>query len=228
MTARAVEIGADEGAILDADLELPDGAAGVVVFAHGSGSGRRSPRNRHVATALHDAGLGTLLVDLLTASEAEVDEVTAEHRFDIPLLARRLLAATRWLGRAPATGELPFGYFGASTGAAAALVAAALSPDRVGAIVSRGGRVDLAGPALAVVRAPTLLVVGGDDHEVLRLNQRAMAQFRTEVALEVVPGASHLFEEPGALDRVAVLAARWFLDHLVAPGHHDHHPPPAA
>jgi pimeloyl-ACP methyl ester carboxylesterase len=213
---RSVHIVTDADALLTGDLDVPDGAVGLIVFAHGSGSGRRSPRNRQVAGALHHAGLATLLVDLLTADEARIDEVTAEHRFDIDLLARRLAAVIDWAGEERDVGGLPIGLFGASTGAAAALVAAALASDRVGAIVSRGGRPDLAGAAIGLVRAPTLLIVGGEDREVLRLNQRVLARFRTEVSLEIVPGAGHLFEEPGTLDRVAILAARWFLDQLVA------------
>ena len=213
---RAAHIDTDGEGLLTGDLEVPGGAVGLVVFAHGSGSGRMSPRNRYVAGALHHAGLATLLVDLLTPTEAAVDELTAEHRFDIDLLARRLVATIDWVEEQRDAGGLPIGLFGASTGAAAALVAAALASDRVGAIVSRGGRPDLAGAAIGLVRAPTLLIVGSEDHEVLRLNQRALARFRTAATLEIVPGAGHLFAEPGALDRVAVLAGRWFLDELVA------------
>jgi putative phosphoribosyl transferase len=206
--------------VLEGDLVLPDGASGVVVFAHGSGSGRQSPRNRQVASRLNEAGLGTLLMDLLTAEEDELDRVTGEHRFDITLLAGRLTAAIDWLREGEAT-RLPIGLFGASTGAAAALVAAAARRDDVAAVVSRGGRPDLAGPALLQVRAPTLLIVGGADHVVLELNRRALEQLRTEKQLVVVPGAGHLFEEHGALEQVAALAADWFSRHL-RPGDDGH------
>jgi putative phosphoribosyl transferase len=199
--------------VLEGDLVLPDSASGVVVFAHGSGSGRHSPRNRQVASKLNEAGFGTLLMDLLTAEEDELDRITAEHRFNIPLLAERLTAAIEWL-RQGEEGTLPIGIFGASTGAAAALVAAAKRPDGVAAVVSRGGRPDLAGPALARVRAPTLLIVGGADHVVLELNRRALEQVQTKKQLVVVPGAGHLFEEPGALEQVAALAADWFSGHF--------------
>jgi dienelactone hydrolase len=199
---------------LDGDLAVPAGAGGVVLFAHGSGSSRHSPRNRQVAAALHRAGLATLLLDLLTAAEEELDRVTAELRFDVAMLGERLVAAVDWLAADAATAALPLGAFGASTGAGAALVAAAERPQAVAAVVSRGGRPDLAGPALARVRAPTLLVVGGLDREVLRLNQAALARLPATSRLEVVPGATHLFEEPGALDQVARLAAAWFAQHL--------------
>jgi dienelactone hydrolase len=211
--ARSVTIPAD-GVQLAGDLTLPPGAPGVVVFAHGSGSGRFSPRNRAVASFLADAGLGTLLMDLLTEDEESVDLRTRHLRFDIGLLGRRVVASIDWLAAEPATRDLEVGCFGASTGAAAALLAAAERPERVGAVVSRGGRPDLAGDALPRVTAPTLLIVGGRDIEVLRLNQMAMAALGGEARLEVVPGASHLFEEPGALQRVAVLARDWFLGHL--------------
>lgn len=203
----AVEV--DAGGIrLAGDLTLPDVARAIVVFAHGSGSSRHSPRNRSVATALNQAGLGTLLFDLLTPAE----EANRANVFDIETLAHRLADATRWLrGREP----LPIGYFGASTGAAAALRAAAAPDADIGAVVSRGGRPDLAGPKLADVRAPTLLIVGGNDTMVLELNEQAQAQLRCENRLEVVPGATHLFEEPGALDEVADLARDWFTSHLV-------------
>jgi putative phosphoribosyl transferase len=200
-------------AILEGDLVLPDQAAGVVLFAHGSGSGRHSPRNRLVASTLNEAGIGTLLVDLLTRREEDVDRLTGHLRFDIDLLARRVTAAVDWL-RDGATGALRIGIFGASTGAAAALVAAAARPDDVAAVVSRGGRPDLAGPALRSVRAPTLLIVGGADVQVLELNQRALELIHTEKQLVIVPGASHLFEEPGALEEVARHAADWFSRHL--------------
>ncbi|MGH9182481.1 MAG: dienelactone hydrolase family protein [Acidimicrobiales bacterium] len=210
---RVVRIGAGE-ATLDGDLALPEGATGVVVFAHGTGSSRHSPRNRHVAAVLEEAGLATLLLDLLTAGEEAVDRRTGHLRFDIGLLAGRLAAARAWLGAQPDASHLPAGYFGASTGAAAALVAAAREPAGVGAVVSRGGRPDLAGPALEEVRAPTLLIVGGEDHTVADLNRQALAGLGAEAEMEVVPGASHLFEEPGALERVAELARDWFASHL--------------
>jgi pimeloyl-ACP methyl ester carboxylesterase len=193
----------------------------VVVFAHGSGSGRLSPRNIAVAEVLVHAGFATLLIDLLTPEEEAVDRVTAQLRFDIALLAERVIGAIDWLAAGEPVGELPaslkglpVGCFGASTGAAAALVAAAERPDRVAAIVSRGGRPDLAGSALSRVTAPTLLIVGGRDVEVLELNRRAQQALAGESRLEVVPGAGHLFEEPGALERVAALARAWFEQHL--------------
>jgi putative phosphoribosyl transferase len=199
---------------LEGDLQVPDHAAGIVLFAHGSGSGRHSTRNQFVAGELQAAGLATLLIDLLTPAEEAVDQHTGHLRFDIPLLAERLVAATHWLREEPSTRALPAGYFGASTGGGAALVAAAALPERVGAVVSRGGRPDLAGDALPRVRAPTLLIVGGRDLTVLELNRAAMTRMRTEVRLEIVPGATHLFEEPGALEIVAHLARDWFLRHL--------------
>jgi dienelactone hydrolase len=193
--------------MLEGNLSLPEGARGVVLFAHGSGSSRHSPRNRYVARLLNAAKLATLLVDLLTSDEEAIDVRTAHLRFDIGLLAERLIAATDWLTQQPATRELRVGYFGASTGAGGALVAAAERSDVVGAVVSRGGRPDLAGPVLARVRAPTLLIVGGHDFPVIELNRAALAQLRSEKRLAIVPGATHLFEEPGALDEVARLAA---------------------
>jgi pimeloyl-ACP methyl ester carboxylesterase len=199
---------------LEGNLSLPERARGIVLFAHGSGSSRHSPRNRYVARVLNEAKLATLLVDLLTPDEEAVDLRTAHLRFDIGLLAGRLVGVTAWLTQYPDTRELRIGYFGASTGAAAALVAAAQRPDAVGAIVSRGGRPDLAGPALARVRAPTLLIVGGNDFEVVELNRRALALLRCEKQLEIVPGATHLFEEPGALEEVARLACEWFESYL--------------
>jgi putative phosphoribosyl transferase len=202
------------GRRLEGELSLPAGAVGVVAFAYGSGSSRHSPRNRYVAARLNDAGLGTLLLDLLTPDEEAVDLRTRELRFDIGLLARRLVGAVDWLAREPATAELPVGCFGASTGAAAALIAAAQRPAEVRAVVSRGGRPDLAGDALPRVRAPTLLIVGGADPVVVRLNREAAERMRAEVRLEIVDGATHLFEEPGALERVADLAAAWFAQHL--------------
>jgi dienelactone hydrolase len=202
-------------AILEGNLSLPEGARGVVLFAHGSGSSRHSPRNRYVARLLNAGKLATLLIDLLTPDEEIVDLRTAHLRFDISLLADRLSAATDWLTQQPDTQRLRVGYFGASTGAAAALVAAAERPDVVGAVVSRGGRPDLAGPALARVRAPTLLIVGGNDLPVIELNRAALAQLHCEKRLAIVPGATHLFEEPGALDEVARLAREWFEYHLI-------------
>jgi dienelactone hydrolase len=200
-------------ATLQGDLVLPKTAPGIVLFAHGSGSSRHSPRNRQVAAKLNQAGLGTLLVDLLTPAEERLDVVTAEHRFDIDLLARRLVGVIDWLDRGPAA-STPIGLFGASTGAAAALVAAAERPEAVAAVVSRGGRPDLAGPALAHVRAPTLLIVGGADPVVLDLNKQAFELLQAERQLVVIAGATHLFEEPGALEEVARLAAEWFTRHL--------------
>src|SRR5258706_3917442 len=202
-------------AILEGIRSLRVEADGVVLFARGSGSKRHSPRNRYVARLLNAAKLATLLVDLLTADEEVVDLRTAHLRFDIGLLAERLIAATDWLTQHPDTRRLRVGYFGASTGAAAALVAAAERPDVVGAVVSRGGRPDLAGPALARVRAPTLLIVGGNDLPVIKLNQAALAQLRCEKQLVIVPSATQLFEEPGPLDVVARLAREWFERYLV-------------
>ena len=201
---------------LDGNLTLPQGSPAVVLFAHGSGSGRHSPRNRYVARLLNEAKLATLLIDLLTLHEEVIDARTAQLRFDIDLLAERLVDATDWLTQFPDTKDLRIGYFGASTGAAAALAAAALRPDPVGAIVSRGGRPDLAGAALIRVRAPTLLIVGENDEQVIQLNRAALAQLRCEKQLVIVPGATHLFEEPGALDVVAQLACDWFERHLIA------------
>jgi putative phosphoribosyl transferase len=202
---------------LEGSLEIPDGATGVVLFAHGSGSGRHSPRNQFVAARLRQAGLGTLLVDLLTEREEEIDAHTAHLRFDIGLLADRLAGAIDWLAAQPATAALGVGLFGASTGGGAALVAATRRPDRVRAVVSRGGRPDLAGDALPAVRAPTLLIVGGDDDVVIGLNELALKRLgAAEKQLVIVPGASHLFEEPGKLDEVARLAADWFARHLTS------------
>ena len=199
---------------LEGNLNLPEGAGGIVLFAHGSGSSRHSPRNRYVAQLLNDAKLATLLADLLTPDEEAIDMRTAHLRFDIGLLAGRLVAITDWLTEDPRTRELPVGYFGASTGAAAALVAAAERAEVVRAIVSRGGRPDLAGAALARVRAPTLLIVGGNDFQVIELNRAALAQLRVEKQLVIIPGATHLFEEPGALDAVARLARDWLERYL--------------
>jgi putative phosphoribosyl transferase len=199
---------------LEGSLGIPNSAGGVVLFAHGSGSGRHSPRNRYVARVLREANLATLLIDLLTEDEEEVDLRTTRLRFDIRLLARRLVGATDWLVQNPDTEQLRIGYFGASTGAGAALVAAAERPDEVGAIVSRGGRPDLAGDALPLVKAPTLLIVGGNDEPVIGMNEEALARMRAVKRLQIVPGASHLFEEPGALEEVARLATVWFARHL--------------
>lgn len=202
---------------LEGLLAVPRGAEGLVLFAHGSGSSRFSPRNTYVAEALRAAGLGTLLFDLLTPSEAD----DRRKVFDIALLAERLVQATQWATNDPQTRDLRLGYFGASTGAAAALVAAALAEKAgnaadIGAVVSRGGRPDLAGPYLAKVRAPTLLIVGGLDTQVIELNREALAELRCEKNIEIVPGATHLFEEPGTLDRVIELARAWFVAHLGA------------
>jgi putative phosphoribosyl transferase len=202
---------------LEANLAIPDDARGIVLFAHGSGSSRHSPRNRMVAERLRGTGLATVLADLLTADEEAHDRATAALRFDIGLLARRVVTAIDWLGRQPRTAGLPLGLFGASTGAAAALVAAASLPDAVAAVVSRGGRPDLAGDALRSVHQPTLLVVGGRDDLVLELNRRAEKALAGETRLDVVPGASHLFAEPGALEEVARLSAEWFVRHLLPP-----------
>jgi putative phosphoribosyl transferase len=201
---------------LEGTLAVPKGAEGIVLFAHGSGSSRFSPRNRYVAKVLQDATLATLLLDLLTPEEEKIDRQTRQHRFDIDLLADRLIAVTDWLTQSPDTKHLGIGYFGASTGAGAALVAAARRPNTVQAIVSRGGRADLAGvDALRQVQAPTLLIAGGYDFLVIMTNRDAMAQIPGEKRLEVVPKATHLFEEPGALEEVARLASEWFKRHLV-------------
>lgn len=217
MEERAVRVSA--GPVeLEGNLGAPEGARGIVLFAHGSGSSRHSPRNRYVARVLREAGLATLLIDLLTSEEGEMDLRTAHLRFDIGLLAGRLVGATDWLKENPGTRDLRVGYFGASTGAGAALVAAAGRPRDVGAIVSRGGRPDLAGEALSRVRAPTLLIVGGDDVPVIGMNEEAMARMSAEKRLEIVSGATHLFEEPGALEEVARLAAGWFVRHLLPAG----------
>jgi dienelactone hydrolase len=201
--------------VLEGNLDLPPGARAVVLFAHGSGSSRHSPRNRQVAEVLRVAGLGTLLIDLLTSEEEAIDATTAHLRFDIALLAERLVGATDWLAHEPHTAALAVGYFGASTGAGAALVAAAQRPSRVGAVVSRGGRPDLAGPALAHVRARTLLIVGGRDYPVIDMNKAALAELGAPIKqLVIVPGATHLFEESGTLEAVARLATEWFTRHL--------------
>ena len=203
-------------AILAGNLSIPVNAAALVLFAHGSGSSRHSPRNQFVARTLNDAGLATLLFDLLTPEEELVDTRTAELRFDIDLLAERLVQATAWVKQQQQqTRDLRIGYFGSSTGGGAALVAAAQLPEDVGAVVSRGGRPDLAGAALPKMQAPTLLIVGGQDDIVIELNERARNQMRCEVKLEIIPGATHLFEEPGALEQVAKLASDWFINHMV-------------
>src|SRR6266487_106850 len=201
-------------AILSGTLHLPKSAVALVLFAHGSGSSRHSPRNQFVARTLNDAGLATLLFDLLTRDEEAIDIQTRELRFNIHLLAERLVQATKWAKQQPQTCDLRIGYFGSSTGGAAALVAAVDVPQDVGAVVSRGGRPDLAGDALPKVQAPTLLIVGGNDDIVIELNEMARDQMRCEVKLEIVPGATHLFEEPGALEKVAKLASDWFSLHL--------------
>lgn len=199
---------------LEADIDVPEQAHGVVLFVHGSGSSRHSPRNRYVAGELQRAGLGTVLVDLLTAEEEQLDERTAELRFDIGLLASRVIALTDWMVDQEPTAGLPIGLFGASTGAAAALVAAAQRPEAVMAVVSRGGRPDLAGGFLPMVRQAVLLIVGQRDEVVIELNRQALAQLRGEASLVIVPGATHLFSEPGALEQVAQLARDWFVRYL--------------
>src|SRR5882762_2036110 len=206
------------GAILSGTLHLPKSAGALVPFAHGSGSSRHSPRNQFVARTLNDAGLATLLFDLLTQEEEAIDMQTRELRFNIRLLAERLVHTTKWAKQQPQTCDLRIGYFGSSTGGAAALMAAVDVPQDVGAVVSRGGRPDLAGEALPRVQAPTLLIVGGEDDVVIDLNQHALAQMHCEAKLEIVPGATHLFEELGALDHVAELAADWFVHHTAGKG----------
>jgi pimeloyl-ACP methyl ester carboxylesterase len=201
---------------LEGTLGVPPSAQAVVLFAHGSGSSRFSPRNRYVARVFRDAGLATLLMDLLSSDEERVDEITRDYRFDIAMLANRLADAIDWLRSERSTRDLPVGLFGASTGGGAALCAAVARPDRVSAVVSRGGRPDLAHEALPAVRAPTLLIVGELDEVVIGMNEQARAAMRTEVRLEIVPGATHLFEERGALERVAELSREWFLSHLPA------------
>jgi dienelactone hydrolase len=234
---RLVSVPAD-GVTLEGDLVVPARSSGVVLFAHGSGSSRHSPRNRFVARSLNAEGLATLLIDLLTPAEEEVDAHTGHLRFDIELLAQRLASAVDWLHRTEETRELPVGLFGASTGAAAALVAAAERPELVGAVVSRGGRPDLAGEALPAVQAATLLIVGGEDWPVIGLNEQALRRLGAgEKRLVIVPGATHLFEEPGTLEEVARLAGRWFGRFLTAPvqpstsirnGNHRHEKEPTA
>jgi putative phosphoribosyl transferase len=200
---------------IQGDLRIPEKSTSIVVFAHGSGSSRHSPRNKYVADVLNEAGIATFLIDLLTPDEELIDFQTARLRFDIDLLADRLITVTHWLRGQPTTEKLHPGYFGASTGAAAALVAGGREPQFVEAIVSRGGRPDLAGPWLKKVQAPTLLIVGGADKVVTELNYQASAELRTEHRLEIIPNAGHLFEEPGALEQVAALARDWFEEHLI-------------
>ncbi len=203
-----------EGLSLDGLLTVPDHAKGLVVFAHGSGSSRFSSRNRFVAQILNGAGIATLLFDLLTEEEEDIDQRTSEYRFDIDLLTERLIGVIDWVNKETATAALPLGLFGASTGAAAALGAAASRADKVAAVVSRGGRPDLALPHLAKVKAPTLLIVGGDDNVVIELNQQAAEQLQVEHRLEIIPGATHLFEEAGKMEQVANLASNWFLHYF--------------
>lgn len=207
MTAIRVPIG-DQW--LQGDLGMPGEPHGIVLFAHGSGSSRQSPRNQYVARVLERRGLATLLIDLLTPEEETIDDRTAQYRFDIEMLADRLVTIVDWLRRRNDTSSLPIGLFGASTGGGAALMAAAARPREIGAVVSRGGRPDLAGTSLARVTSPTLLIVGGLDTPVIEMNRDAMRQMHEEVTLEIVPGATHLFEEPGTLERVAELAGNWF------------------
>jgi dienelactone hydrolase len=195
---------------VEGNLFLPEGASGLVVFVHGSGSSRFSPRNQYVAKEINKANLGTLLFDLLTPGEEEEDELTGEYRFDIALLAQRLIGVTQWLRNDPSTQNVKLGYFGASTGAAAALIAAAKLPEAVSVVVSRGGRPDLAGEYLSKVQAPTLLLVGGWDEEVIELNKQAQQQMTNENKLVIIPAATHLFEEPGKLEEVARFATDWF------------------
>ncbi len=211
-TSVSIEAG---GVTLAGDLVVPEGATGVVLFAHGSGSSRHSRRNRYVAHVLNKAGLATLLMDLLTMDEERIDAITGHLRFDIEFLAERLVGAAEWLQGQEATRDLRLGYFGTSTGGGAALMAAAQRPDDVGAVVSRGGRPDLAGKVLAGVQAPTLLIVGGNDVHVIPLNETALEQLPGVKKLVLVPGATHLFEEPGTMEEVARLARDWFLEYLV-------------
>jgi putative phosphoribosyl transferase len=203
-----------DGQSLPGDLGMPPDPRGIVLFAHGSGSSRHSPRNQHVARTLERRHLATLLIDLLTPEEEAIDDRTAEYRFDIPMLADRLVTIVDWLRRRTDTASLPIGLFGASTGGGAALIAAAERPREIAAVVSRGGRPDLAEAALLKVTTPTLLIVGGFDAPVIQMNRDAMKQMRGDVKLEIVPGATHLFEEPGTLERVAELAGTWFAQHL--------------
>lgn len=213
MTPVAVPI---DGQSLPGDLGMPSDPHGIVLFAHGSGSSRQSPRNQYVARTLEHRHLATLLIDLLTPEQEAIDDRTAEYRFDIPMLAGRLVTIVDWLRLRTDTASLPIGLFGASTGGGAALIAAADRHREIAAVVSRGGRPDLAHAALPKVTSPTLLIVGGFDAPVIQMNRDAMKQMRGEVKLEIVPGATHLFEEPGALERVAELAGAWFVHHLQA------------
>jgi len=213
MQTREVQIQSGS-ATLEGELSIPPNANGIVLFAHGSGSSRHSPRNQYVARVIREGGVGTLLFDLLTREEERVDLMTRHLRFDIGLLASRLVEATAWAARQDDMRHLRVGYFGSSTGGAAALVAATMAGDRIGAVVSRGGRPDLAGAALPRVKSPTLLIVGGLDKVVIRLNEEAYAELQCEKEMKIVPGATHLFEEPGALEEVARLAAEWFGRHL--------------
>jgi len=217
----AVPVSSDENNDeIRGDLHIPENSTALVVFAHGSGSSRHSPRNKYVAEVLNDGGIATLLIDLLTGDEEIIDRQTMHLRFNIDLLAERLSLVTNWVKEQSATNQLHLGYFGASSGAAAALVAAAKHPEAVEAIVSRGGRPDLAGTWLAHVRAPTLLIVGGNDPVVIELNREAASEMRTTCRLEIIPGAGHLFEEPGALERAAILAREWFEEYLVLANRH--------
>lgn len=213
---KVYKVPVEDDVTLEGNLNIPENARAIVFFVHGSGSSRFSPRNQFVAQQLHRAGLATLLIDLLTAREEEEDRYTGHLRFDIPLLSRRVVGATDWLSLQAATRSLKIGYFGASTGAAAALVAAAERPLAAGAVVSRGGRPDLAMASLPAVQAPTLLLVGSKDTQVIELNRMAFALLKGEKHMEIIPGASHLFEEPGTLEKVAELASEWFTRYLAA------------
>jgi dienelactone hydrolase len=226
-TPRAVRITLGGHLALDGDLHVPAQARGIVLFAHGSGSSRHSPRNRYVADVLAQARLSTLLIDLLTREEEEEERTTRHHRFNVAMLAERLEAATEWASSESSTCALRIGYFGASTGAAAALIAAAALRERVHAVVSRGGRPDLAGPVLSQVRAPTLLIVGGADRGVLELNREACRALGAAKELRIIPGAQHLFEEPGALKQVALLSTQWFVEHLSSAHRQRSHAPGA-
>lgn len=214
MTEKTLNIEISKNITLQGNLIIPKAAKGLVIFAHGSGSSRLSPRNQKVATELNQIKLATLLFDLLTKEEDLVDNITAELRFNISLLAQRLVAVTDWIGKQTETNNLSIGYFGASTGAAAALIAAAERPKLIKAVVSRGGRPDLAGETLPRVKAPTLLIVGSRDYQVIELNQHAQAQMNNVNELAIVKGATHLFEEPGTLDQVVTLASQWFIRYL--------------
>ena len=213
---QAYQVQVGSNITLEGNLNIPENPRGVVLFAHGSGSSRHSPRNQFVAQVLHKAGFATLLIDLLTASEEEQDRQTGHLRFNIDLLSERVEGATNWLTVNPATANLKIGYFGASTGAAAALVAASKHPLAVGAVVSRGGRPDLAGSSLTSIQTPTLLIVGSKDTQVIELNRMAFSLLKGEKQIEIIPGATHLFEEPGALEQVAQLASQWFTRYLAS------------